>query len=297
MIFHEIYGSYYNAVAEILRRAMSEPMRSSWVKDVIDEKAFEESILTIPGKLTDGSWPLLENGKSVLKNEPRMPLTILQKRWLKALLNDPRVRLFDPPQEGLEDAVPLFDQDTFVYYDRYSDGDDYSDQSYIDHFRTILSSIKEKRKIEISFTGRFGKKHMWDCIPDRLEYSSKDDKFRLLSSYNGRPQSINLSRIDSCSLLDPFAPEEAEKVIFEKEELVAELLDERNALERFLLHFSHLEKKTERMEGRKYRITMKYEKDTETEMLIRILSFGPFVRVTSPDHFVGLIRERINKQF
>jgi len=75
-----------------------------------------------------------------------------------------------------------------------------------------------------------------------------------------------------------------------------ELLDERNALERAMLHFSHLERETERTGEDKYRITLRYDREDETEILIRILSFGPKLRVVAPDAFVNLIRERIKRQ-
>lgn len=40
--------------------------------------------------------------------------------------------------------------------------------------------------------------------------------------------------------------------------LVLELTDERNALKRVMLHFSHLEKETERLDDTHYRITLFY---------------------------------------
>ena len=43
-----------------------------------------------------------------------------------------------------------------------------------------------------------------------------------------------------------------------------ELLDERNALDRVLLHFAHFEKEVEKMSGEKYKVTLHYEKSDET---------------------------------
>ena len=63
-----------------------------------------------------------------------------------------------------------------------------------------------------------------------------------------------------------------------------------------MLHFSHFEKEAEHIEGRQYRIRIRYQKEDETELVIRVLSFGPFVRVTEPDSFAELIRERLRKQ-
>ena len=80
------------------------------------------------------------------------------------------------------------------------------------------------------------------------------------------------------------------------EDLVFLLWDERNALERVLLHFSHFEKETVRLGDREYQVTLRYEIADETELLIRVLSFGPMLRVTAPQRFIRLIRERLEQQ-
>ncbi len=69
--------------------------------------------------------------------------------------------------------------------------------------------------------------------------------------------------------------------------LVFELFDERDALERALLHFAHFEKEAERLDKRHYRIKLKYNKEDEAELVIRVLSFGPFLRVVEPEIFVS----------
>ena len=75
-----------------------------------------------------------------------------------------------------------------------------------------------------------------------------------------------------------------------------ELRDDRNALERAMLHFSDLQKETVRLEEGHYRIILTYRKEDETEILIRILAFGPMLKVTGPDCFVELIKERLRRQ-
>ena len=45
-----------------------------------------------------------------------------------------------------------------------------------------------------------------------------------------------------------------------------ELTDRRNALERVLLHFSHLEKETRRLDENRYRLTLRYEKEDEMQI-------------------------------
>ena len=72
-----------------------------------------------------------------------------------------------------------------------------------------------------------------------------------------------------------------------------ELVDERNALERALMHFAHFRKQAERTADDRYRVTVYYDREDETEMVIRVLSFGPMVRVTEPRRFEGLIKQRL----
>ena len=297
MLFHEIYGSYFNVVAAVLAEASDGCLTDQRMTALVREKAFAESALSIPVALKSGDWPLLEaNMRTVIRHQPTMPLTILQKRWLKALLSDPRIALFDPDPTGLEDIEPLYKQDTFILFDRYADGDPYDDPGYAACFRTVLRAVREKRMIRVRFRGHTGTRHSFECAPYRLEYSVKDDKFRLLATGKRRLDVINLARICFCELLDEYDPK---SVAWPKEhlkELTLLLRDERNALERVLLHFSHFEKETIKLEDRLYQIKLRYDKNDETELLIRVLSFGPVLEVKAPTEFIQLMRNRIQKQ-
>ena len=204
MLFSEIYGSYFRVVAAILTEAADAPLTQARLTAIVREKAFSESTLAIPRALQTGEWPLLDDSmRSVLRHKPTMPLTLLEKRWMKALLADPRIALFDVDASGLEDVQPLYSPDVFVPFDRYADGDPYDDPTYIACFRTVLQAIREKRKLRISFRGKNGTRHSFVCIPHRLEYSAKDDKFRLLASGKRAVNWINLGRVSSCTLLLP----------------------------------------------------------------------------------------------
>ena len=298
MLFSEIYGSYFNTVAYILELALSGDLTGKNLPEIVSQTAFGESILSIPASLTDGTWPLLtEDYRTPLHSAPTMPLTTLQKQWLKALLNDPRIRLFAPSEEGLEDVEPLYDPDTFVYFDRYTDGDPYEDETYIRCFRCILSALRDKRKLRVRFRGARGRRHSVICIPQRIEYSAKDDKFRLLSENNGNMLTINLARVQSVDVLDEWIEEDYQPVDYRERSLTMLLTNERNALERVMLHFSDLEKETEKLDNSHYRVKVWYKHEDETELLIRILSFGPVLHLLEPETLVKQVRERIERQF
>ena len=297
MPFHEIYGKYFDAVAEILRHAAEGSLTPALLTSIVREKAFAESLMTIPDNLRNGTWPLLTGDlHTPLRHAPTMPLTTLQKRWLKALLDDPRIRLFAPLMDGLEDVEPLYPPQTFVYFDRYTNGDDFEDLGYIERFRTILTAVKEKRRLAVEFTSHRGKTHRWNCVPYKLEYSSKDDKFRLITLSSPNRTSINLHRITTCRLLEAYDADRYAEFKPERRKLILQVTDERNALERVMLHFSHFEKQTVRIDDTHYHLTMLYEPEDETEVLIRVLSFGPLLKVLEPESFISQLRERIEKQ-
>lgn len=297
MLFSEIYGSYFNVVAAVLAEASDGTLTQQKMTELVREKAFAESALTIPSALRAETWPLLDrDGRYVLHHKPTMPLTTLQKRWLKALLSDPRIALFAPDATGLEDVKPLYAPDTFIFFDRYADGDPYEDPTYIMCFRTALKAIREKRKLRVRFCGHTGARHSFACVPYRLEYSAKDNKFRLLVAGARRLNTVNMARVRSCELLEPYDPRSVTLPCVPSEELVMLLHDERNGLERVLLHFSHFDKETVKLDDRRYQIKLRYDKDDETELLIRVLSFGPVLEVQSPAEFIRQMRARIRRQ-
>lgn len=296
MLFSEVYGRYYQVVSSILSEAVRGELTEQKLRKIVEEKAFSESGLVIPQALKEGTWPLLTKSmETPLQHEPVMPMTLLEKRWMKTLLKDPRIQLFGVSETGLEDVGPLYPSDAVVYFDRYGDGDDFNDEGYKERFGIILQALREKRKLEITYQSQGKKASVWNCIPRSLEYSSKDDKFRLYVASKGIA-ALNLSRIVDVKLLEQYSAGEDVPFVLKKEKLVLEVKDERNALERVMLHFSHFEKETIKLEEKRYQLTLWYEKEDKAELLIRVLSFGPMVRVMEPDSFTELVKERLQKQ-
>lgn len=298
MIFSELYSAYYNAVAAILKEAASHPLSPDELRAITQKHTFEESFLIIEEALKNGGWPLLgKDGSSILHKSPDMPLTVLQKRWLKAVSLDPRIRLFGDCIPDLPDVEPLFTERDFVIFDKYSDGDDFTDETYIRNFRLILKSIRERQALRFTVANRTGKTNNFVAMPEYLEYSEKDDKFRLMASGSRFGSVINLGRIVSCTVSKKPWEQRYPAVTHPADQtVVMEINDARNTLERVLLHFAHFEKEAEKIGDRRYRVTVRFQKDDETEMVIRILSFGPFVKVISPQSFVELIKKRLIMQ-
>ena len=295
MIFHEIYGCYYQAVAKMLHLALNGSLTEKAMKQICDETAFSESFLEIIPAIKEQRWQLIDaDRRTPLQHEPDMPLTLLEKRWLKAISLDPRFRLFGVELPELGDVEPLFTPDDYVVFDRYADGDPYENPDYIRNFRTVLTAIHEGRSLDVRYRNRNGKPVRFRCVPQFLEYSEKDDKFRVIRSAE-EIRAFNLSRIVSCEMGER---ECVRRIPYRSEQktILFDLTDDRNTLERAMLHFAHFEKQIEKTDDTLYRVTLQYDPSDETELLIRILGFGPMLHVVAPESFADLIRDRLTRQ-
>jgi len=298
MLFSELYGAYYNCMADILRIAVGHAPSQEEIRSVIEAKGFAESGIHITRALLKEEYKLIrKDGSTPIQKAPEMPLTDLEKRWLKAITLDPRFALFGETIGGLEDVTPLFKPEDIDVFDKYGDGDPYEDPEYKASFSMVLQAVRERKNLDISTVSGQGRLSRILFRPDFIEYSEKDDKFRAIGIQLGKgPRTVNIQRIRSISFCDTVIEGPIQKYQSERE-VVFELLDIRNALERVMLHFAHFEKETEHLSGKKYRVRLRYDKDDETELLIRLLSFGPMIHVTGPEDFVSLLKDRIRRQF
>lgn len=136
-----------------------------------------------------------------------------------------------------------------------------------------------------------------------------NDKFRLLCAvFNAKTQkmikvTLNIGRIVSVkpsTLPYRVSSEDLCKLFLEPNEnppIVLEITKERNSLERFLLQFASFDRKTEYDPERDvYTCQISYDMSDETELLIRILSFGPTIKVLGPQNFLDQVKERLIRQ-
>ena len=311
-LFSEIYNRYFQIVNRLLlKRGTISP---KMLKSTVQKYGFGESMLFLLPGLSENRWELFEETEggfcSKLPGGVTVPLSRLQKRWLKAVLCDPRAALFlDEEQkekitEVLRDVMPLFHYEDFRYFDRFSDGDDYAEENYRKQFRIIRDAIRNEQILRIRYEARTGRVTKLTIRPQYLEYSVKNNCFRLLCEVVGKNRTqkhiLRISRMREAEVSDEDPNEELlayeEK---EPEKITLLIRDQRNAVERIMLQFADYRKNTVRLEDNTYRCEIFYDKDDETELLIEILSFGPMIEVVNvPENkrFLGLMRERLQKQ-
>ena len=329
-LFSEIYNCYYNIIKDMLRG--NKAISKAELEAAITKDGFFETSLYLAPKLASGEWSFFEKAEdlyvSTLDSEPPIVLSLLQKRWLKAILADERIQLFftneqlDTLRNALSDIEPLFKQEDFYIYDSFADGDNYADDTYRTHFRTILNAIKEGQFLDITFQSHVNKRVHFHYLPCKLEYSVRNNCFRLLAiESRGRSQDrfyvINLSRISkiketgkyvsdapgfdkesdkfdntaSCYDIDTYITKS-----YHSEPVTLIIKNERNALERAMLQFANYKKNTTRIDDATYKCEIFYNKSNETELLIEVLSFGPAIRVVGNEHFLRLLEERLRRQ-
>lgn len=314
ILFSEVYNSYYQILQSLLRRQGGFTLDD--LKSKVKEQGFEESLLYLIPKLSSQEWSICEkNGTHyicALSEEFYVPLTTLQKSYVKTILLDKRMKLFldDGQREALllqlSDVEVLWEESWFHYYDRFSDGDDYSNPNYIACFRTLLSAIEQQCFVDIEYTSKTNHRVHHHYLPARLEYSVKNDKFRLLAmeytkNKHMRFEILNLERIVKVSLMDK-KPETAVDLnalireTYYKEPVRLLIHDKRNALERAMLQFANYDKNTTKLSEDTYECLIYYNEKQETELLIEVLSFGPMIKVMGNERFLLQLKKRLNRQ-
>ena len=307
MLFSEVYGTYYNTMAKILKKALNEQLTADGLYSCIMENAYSESVVPITDAIEKERWQFLKFNREknllspVVKHTPEMPLTNLQLQYLKALLYDKRIRLFDLDfdyyEKQLTDVEPLWQPGDYEVFDKYDDGDDFEDASYKERFRMILNAKQNNLPLDFTLRNRHGKEFKVTGVPEKIEYSEKDDKFRVMLAGHTKTNTINLGRIVALKYAEiPQKQAYSDAWDEDRDTIVLELTDERNALERVSLHFANLKKKTTKIGDNKYRIELEFSRDDETEMVIRLLQFGPVIKVLEPVYIVGEIKKRIGIQ-
>ncbi len=308
-LFSEIFGCYYKVITEIVNNS---PLCVDEIRNIINENGFTESCFHLLPKLETLPFIEKKDGKyySLLKNKIKMPVTNIEKSWLKAISEDLRFDLFAQnfDKSKLENIEPLYEQEQFRYYDKYSDGDDFKNNNYIKFFRKINNAMEKGNIVKIVYQSpKRDKITIGHHIPLKFEFSPKDDKFRLYCARILKGRIIDFVCLNMGRILDVknsnetfegrINPESYIEKFNCEEPVTVEIYDERNAIERFMVEFSAYRKNSEFDDETKICTTkIYYRKIDETEVLIKLLSFGPALKVLGPERFLKLFKYRIQKQ-
>lgn len=352
MIFHKIYNIHFHVVEQIIRSMLDNPdimlaaigKLSQNNKETVVPEPLRE-ILDSKEKIINSLKELLESKEvnalldeirchSLPNNKgsqtmPEYALNKLEKQWLKTISLDPRSKLFDVSFDGLEDVEPLYNQDDFVYFDRPGTSDPWTDEHYIQHFRTILHACKTGELLDIIWnhdSGDFSAvckplyieyNNLMDCMTMYGETELESDYRSVLYKYNHlvriplkdirvckqSEQSANLNDPGLELYFDCISKERKLHAGRSKTEnttrSVASVLitDQNGALERTLTCFNNYQRKDLvciQETNNQYRLEFYYDQYTDEDTIIStILSLGAFVRLDAP----AILKSRIGQRF
>ncbi|MBC1475290.1 WYL domain-containing protein [Listeria grandensis] len=306
-IFNEMYGMYYRVVLEILSQKRG--LTKQDCAEIVRELGFDESGLHLLPQLTENWHLLVERSDeavydSILKRDWLPVQGSLLKRWLKTVLRDPRMGLFltDDVLAGLErelvDYDVLFDVDTIWCFDGFLGGDMYLEPGYRARFGVVLDALYGKRELELVYQAQEGRVLTGTFLPVRLEFSQKNDKFRLLCFRKAdlMPFTLNMAKLAEVRMgaqIEGELPEHKAEMVIVK----CHVVDHRNAVDRAMIHFADYKKKAFRTaRANVFEIEIYCPRGDLTELVIQLLSFGPMVQVLEPVSVVAEMKRRLARQ-
>lgn len=264
-----------------------------------------------------------------------LPLSIMEKRWLKTIIKDSKIYLFLS-----EDEIKFIDSflskdscnpkplpmGNIVCYDRYhvlkkttegnktpAEEEKEVNEKYRTIIDTILKGINNQISLSITYRTNCGEIIKGEYDPAVIEYSKRNNSFQgyfTLHGHSNEPFMIfNFSQIREISVAgNRFSYSESEKKyaeFIEKNTAMVEFefLDERNLADRILTELSPWKRECVKAEN-KYKIKLYYrrgigdDKGEELDIVIRLMSFGSDLKFAdmSKGSIGQLIKERVDKQ-
>ncbi len=259
-----------------------------------------------------------------------LPITKVEVRWLLTILEDPLSSVFlSPPQiQAVKSAIAKapfqvgpFEMKKINYFDRYNLEDRILsgrkeltqrgrvNQREREFLKIIYEAMESEKKIRIVYKNWKGEKRYANCAPVWMEYSRRDDIFRIWYVQNERMEirTINVPRILRIIQLP-----EKKYDLEEQRELLERILKrteahiqvefyqgKRNLPDRLLTEFSLWRKECiYDVKTKKYTMTLYYSIQDEKEIMIRLLSYGPYIRIAASEdsYILAEIKKRIVRQ-
>ena len=322
-LFHEYKNKYFHLVFTILSLAKEgitedeiikliqengyndyefiDKNRSTFREKILNKCLNEENNLNLLKEKDGKYYPIIEKeGEIPLK----VRFTSLEKQWLKDLIENEKAKILlgeeivNKLKENLKDVENLA-YGNIQITNRTLPEESIEDKDFREKFFTILKGILESKAIIYTNIDRNGNVYKNQrAIPIRIEYSLRDEKFRVsfYSIEEKRPVMTVMDNLTKVSLGDKVSRKDIFSKIKNKyvdKPIILQVKDERSAMERFFMSFSSYERYARVIEKDVYEIELYYYSFQKEEIIRKIISLGPYVKVKSPENIVETIMERI----
>lgn len=254
-----------------------------------------------------------------------LPLTKVEARWLMTVLEDPLAGVFlnrddiEKLKNFLREKAPYevkpLPFDRINYFDRYTVKAAQNQFVNIGESITLhpqrVTSKKEKNllrklyhamnsgeKVRIKFRNWKGEEKYVVCAPAWIEYSRRDDVFRVWYVRHGEENEIRKINVSRIVFVNSLSGEKYQYNLWDEQKLAEEILEhtmteltvefyqgKKNLPDRILTEFSMWKKRcVYDTTDRKYRMTLYYSTMDEKELLVRLLSYGPYIKIIRPEN-------------
>lgn len=274
--------------------------RDTWIEDIPKDKkdyVYHMKYKAVQNKKPDLFFDVI-------------PLTTWELRWLCTVLHDDKLKLFLSSETInklialMPDNIKPISLSDIIAFDRYHSIGHKPNAGF---FKAIVSALHKCVRLQIKYTDGKGRKYEGTYCPLHIEYSKRDNRFRLyvVDETSKRVHIMNIDGITSIYQCDSsFCPDDYQKILSDflertSRKITVEFIDTKNIPDRLLNEFAPWRKRCKLInpETKLYRFTLYYHKYDEIDVLIRLMSYGPYIRIVDKDHFLYKeLIERIKKQ-
>lgn len=243
-----------------------------------------------------------------------VPLTTLELRWLKTVINDQKMNLFFSGDEIAllkkllnENAANLnaLPMNKVVFFDRFRFTEKNTRRETA-VLSTILEGIYAHKTVRLKYhTNHKGPRH-GEFRPIVLEFSKRNNRFQgyFQKCKTGAIFTFNIAQIETAIETDtPFDYYAAEMDLAEYRKnnttsVEIEFSNVKNIVDRILTEFSPWEKRCSYdAKTRMYRLTIFYQTLDELDLVVRLLGYGANIRFVDKAHPIFMeIQQRMNRQ-
>ncbi len=243
-----------------------------------------------------------------------VPLTTLELRWLKTVINDQKMNLFFSGDEIAllkkllnENAANLnaLPMNKVVFFDRFRFTEKNTRRETA-VLSTMLEGIYAHKTVRLKYhTNHKGTRH-GEFRPIVLEFSKRNNRFQgyFQKCETGAIFTFNIAQIETAIETDtPFDYYAAEMDLAEYRKnnttsVEIEFSNVKNIVDRILTEFSPWEKRCSYdAKTRMYRLTIFYQTLDELDLVVRLLGYGANIRFVDKAHPIFMeIQQRMNRQ-
>lgn len=309
-LFNDYKNRYYRCIQNIINGIYNgEKYSKKDIRAILQSTYLEDEIVLVDN-LVDGGFFNYEDDVADLMVGCDVPIRLnnLELAYLKMFVEDECFNgvlddeILQKLKNKLEDVESL-DYNKFWKRENIDKfGDNMNDDEFRDKIVTLEKAILENKYIKYTSKDKKGEIYK-DKIayPYKIEYSIKNNRYRLVVFYDNRAIKININGIIKLEILQEKTATVEEKAQIESfinakknisDPIVLKIEDNKNTLDRCFNLFSAYDKKYYYDEDENLILNIYYHDFDESEIIRDILSLGKSVVVLSPE---SIRKEVINK--